>query len=93
VLNWINALWAWYKKKYLHMDMTGKIEKLRWMKHDLRKGQTFDWDYVDTVDFDIKRVKTRQELVLDMIVPQREEVAMQIAEKIEQKGGGNNVLT
>lgn len=88
VLKTLQRLWAWYRKKFLEMDATDKVGKLRWLKKDLQRGVQVNWDHVDTVDFDIKRVKTRQEVILDMTVPQKEVVAMQIAEKIEQKGGG-----
>ena len=43
-----------------------KIEKLFWVKRKINNKNKFEWDFVDTIDFDISSLKTKKHVILDI---------------------------
>ena len=42
-----------------------EIKDLIWVKRKVKVGETIDWTFVDTVDYDIDSIPKKRELILD----------------------------
>lgn len=69
IIRFFISLWTKYKRKYLEMDVNEDINKLKWLKKDLKEGKNVDWGLVDSVEFDIEAIKTKTETIIDMQIP------------------------
>lgn len=54
----------WIINKYGQDEQT-EAENLVWLKRKADSGQTIDWDFVDTVDYDIDSIPRKKELIFD----------------------------
>lgn len=62
-------IWSKIRKRiierYDEMNKPVKVENLVWLKKNIKQGETIDWTFVDTVDYDIDSIPRKRELVFD----------------------------
>jgi len=60
----MNKIKQWIIEKY-GQDEQPEAENLVWIKRKTNAGQTIEWDFVDTVDYDIDSIPRKKELIFD----------------------------
>jgi len=62
-MNW-QKIKQWIIKKYDEENQP-EIADLVWIKRKVKAGETIDWTFVDTVDYDIDSIPRKKELILE----------------------------
>ena len=88
------SLWfqfrEWVKDHFAMEREDDDVENLVWLEKEVGCGRRVDWTTANTVDYDIRKVKTSDEMIIDIEIKNTEHIPQVVRELLEAKEIGQS---